>query len=105
MSNAPAIVLRNGDDVLRLLREHFRVLRERFSVSRIGLFGSWARNAAHERSDIDLLVSFDIPTFDHYMDLKLYLEDLTAHTVDVVMETALRPRLREHILKEVRYAA
>ena len=48
----------------------------RFSVRRIGLFGSYLKSTASEKSDIDLLVDFDEPTFDHYVDLKFYLDDI-----------------------------
>jgi predicted nucleotidyltransferase len=94
-----------ADTILRLLNERAVEMRERFGVVRIGLFGSWVRNEAKPDSDVDILVSLSRPTFDAYMDLKLYLEDLLGRCVDVVMVTALRPRLREHVLREVRYAA
>ena len=92
-------------EVFEVLRRQGDMLRSRFSVERIGLFGSRLRGEAGPRSDLDFLVTFRQPTFDHYMDLKLHLEDVFGVPVDVVMESALRPRLREHILREVRYAA
>ena len=98
-------MISDGRQILALLQDRRDVLRNRFAVSRVGLFGSWARNEAVATSDVDILVTFDQPTFDHYMDLKFYLEDLLKCRVDLVMESALRPRLRDHVLREVRYAA
>ena len=49
-------------------------------------------------------MEFDRPSFDNYMDLKFYLEDLLARKVDLVMADALKPRLRPVVLQEVRYA-
>ncbi len=43
-------------------------------------------------------------TFDNYMDLKFYLEDLFSTNVDLLIESAIKPRLRHHILNEVKYA-
>ncbi|AKB26790.1 Nucleotidyltransferase [Methanosarcina siciliae T4/M] len=43
-------------------------------------------------------------TFDNYMDLKFYLEDLFGREVDLVTENALRPQLKDIIMKEVVYA-
>jgi predicted nucleotidyltransferase len=76
----------------------------RFSVRRIGLFGSFSRDAAAEKSDIDLLVELEKPTFDHYMDLKFYLEDLFGRPVDLVMSETVKPRLAPFIQREVAYA-
>jgi predicted nucleotidyltransferase len=79
-------------------------LSERFSVRRIGLFGSCLRNVADEQSDIDILVELDQPSFDHYMDLKFYLEDNFNCPVDLVLADSVKPRLRPIIRREVAYA-
>jgi len=78
-------------------------MRERFSVKRIGLFGSCARDEVAGESDIDLLVEFENPTFDHYMDLKFFLEELFETQVDLVMADTLKPRLKPYIAREVIY--
>ncbi len=69
-------------------------------VRRLGLFGSSARNQADETSDLDFVVEFHKKSFDAYMDLKAYLEELFARKVDLVLRDAIKPRLREHILAE-----
>ncbi|MEX1026013.1 MAG: nucleotidyltransferase domain-containing protein [Planctomycetota bacterium] len=69
------------------------------------MFGSFARDEASEVSDVDLLVDLDEHTFDRYMDLKLYLEDLLGRRVDLVLIDGLRPRVREQILSEAIHAA
>jgi len=79
-------------------------MRVRFSVRRIGLFGSYLQGTASETSDIDLLVDFAEPTFDHYMDLKFYLEGLFERPVDLVLSDTIKPRLKPVIQKEVAYA-
>lgn len=92
------------DKILQLLKERQKTLQERFSVSRIGLFGSYVRAEVAEGSDIDLLVEFENPTFDHYMDLKFFLEKLFETPVDLVMADTLKPRLKPYIAREVIYA-
>lgn len=92
------------DKILQLLKERQETLRERYSVSRIGLFGSYVRAEVAEGSDIDLLVEFENPTFDHYMDLKFFLEELFELQVDLVMADTLKPRLKPYITREVMYA-
>ena len=94
-----------AENILKVLNEKKEIIHRRFGVKSIGLFGSWVREQASPASDIDLLVEFDQPSFDKYMDLKFYLEDLLGRPVDLVLKTALKPRLQRFILDEVRYAA
>ena len=90
--------------ILQLLREHNGLMRERFSVRQIGLFGSYVRDEAAPGSDIDLLVEFEDPTYDHYMDLKFFLEELFQVNVDLIMADTLKPRLKPYVSREVIYA-
>jgi len=78
-------------------------LSERFSVTRIGVFGSFARGEARPDSDVDILVELAEPTFDHFMDLKFLLEESLQHQVDLVMADAIKPRLKPIIEREVLY--
>jgi len=88
------------------LKEHEKLIRQKFGVKRIGIFGSFARGEEREDSDLDVLVVFEEgqKTFDNYMDLKFYLEDLFGREVDLVTERALKPQLKDIIMKEVVYA-
>ena len=88
-------------EVLDALREKSGDIRERFGVLSLRLFGSVARGEAAPGSDIDVLVDFGgPPTFDQYMDLKFFLEELLQTKVDLVTESGLRPRLRPRIEEE-----
>ncbi len=89
---------------MQLLTEHMPVLRERFDVSGLALFGSSARDSAREDSDIDILVSFDgAATSARYFGVQFYLEDLLGRPVDLVTDKALRPELRPFIEQEARH--
>jgi predicted nucleotidyltransferase len=91
---------------INTLRAHEAEIRERFGVRRIGIFGSFARGEEREGSDMDVLVEFEggRKTFDNYMDLKYFLQDLFGRSVDLVTVQALKPQLKEDILQEVVYA-
>ena len=97
-------IQRDKDYILRVIREKQSELARRFSVRRIGVFGSFARGSASAESDVDILVELAEPTFDHYMDLKFYLEEVLNRSVDLVMADTVKPRLRPIIGKEVVYA-
>lgn len=91
----------NRTTTLQLLVEHKPELARRFGVSRLALFGSVARDAAQQGSDVDVLVGFDGPaTSARYFGVQFYLEDLLGCPVDLVTEKALRPELRPFIEKE-----
>ena len=91
-------------DILEELSHRGAELKRRFSVRRIGLFGSVVRGELREGSDIDVLVELDEPTFDHYMDLKFYLQRLFGAEVDLVTVESIKPRMRAAIEEEVIYA-
>jgi hypothetical protein len=89
---------------LRLFREAAPEIKLRFGVRKIGLFGSTVRGDAGPLSDVDVLVEFEEPTFDRYMDLKFYLEDLFGRPCDLVLEGSLKEGLRGSVMGEVLYA-
>lgn len=75
-------------------------------VRRIGLFGSFVRGDQRLDSDIDLLVEFEPgrKTFDAFMELSFFLEDVLEHRIELVTVESLSPYLGPHILREVEYA-
>ena len=75
-------------------------------VKRIGLFGSFVRHEQRPESDVDLLVEFehDRKTFDAFMELSFFLEEILQRRVELVTLESLSPYLGPHILKEVEYA-
>jgi len=93
-----------SNEILSVLKNYREELSTRFSVKRIGLFGSVLHGAAAEKSDVDILVELAQPTFDHYMDLKFFLEEQLGRPVDLVLADSLKPRLKPIIAREVAYA-
>jgi predicted nucleotidyltransferase len=86
---------------LELLTRSKPELQARFGVTRLGLFGSTARDEAAIASDVDILVAFDGPaTSKRYFGVQFYLEDVLGCQVDLVTEKALRPELRSYIEQE-----
>ena len=91
----------NRDEALDLLRTHKPALAERFGVTGLALFGSFARDQTTELSDVDILVQFEIPaTSKTYFGVQFYIEDLLGRPVDLVTEKALRPELRPYVERE-----
>ena len=94
------------DTVLAGLKGNAEEIRLRFSVKALSIFGSAARDEATDKSDVDVLVVFDRKaTFDLFMDLKFYLEELLGTGVDLVTDKALRPQVRRAIEEEIIHVA
>jgi hypothetical protein len=88
--------------ILTQLENRIEEIRQRFSVKTLAVFGSVVRDEAVDSSDVDVLVVFNQrATFDIFMDLKFYLEELLGMSVDLVTDKALRPQLRRAIEKEL----
>ena len=92
-----------SDTILKTLEQNVNQINQKFHIRKLGLFGSYARGDARTNSDIDVLVEFEKPTFDGYMELKFFLEDLFHKDVDLVMKDSLKPRIKPSILAEVQY--
>ena len=92
------------DEIMHQIREHddFLILH---GIKRIGLFGSYARGEQRDDSDIDLLVEFDEgkKSYDNFMDLCFFLEELLGKKVDLLTPESLSPFIRPFIEKDVRY--
>ncbi len=74
---------------------------QHLGIKSLELFGSVARNEATESSDLDFLVEFDGPaTFDRYMELKFFLEELFDRSIDLVTKRSLKPQLQATVLEE-----
>ena len=94
--------MRKGE-AIGLLADHREDLSQ-FGVKSLALFGSVVRDKARSGSDVDILVEFEgTATFDRYMELEFFLEDLLGCPVDLVTRKALRPRLRPYVEKEAHY--
>ena len=91
----------NRHTVLNLLRAHKAILSQRFGVTDLALFGSFARDQAADDSDVDILVRFDGPaTSKRYFGVQFYIEDLLGRRVDLVTDKALRAELRPCVERE-----
>ncbi len=78
-----------GNRIIDILREQEHTLK-RYHVKRIGLFGSYAHGTPTPKSDIDLLVEFERPSFDDFMDLAASLEKLFGKKVDLLTPIGLK---------------
>jgi predicted nucleotidyltransferase len=87
---------------IEALRQYRPMLKERYGVATLGLFGSYTRNEQHRGSDLDVLVTFDqTPSLFTLVALQDELSALLGIQVDVVMPSSLKPHIGARILAEV----
>jgi len=93
-------------DILLLIEEYRNQIKA-FGVKKMGLFGSFLYDHQNTESDVDLLAEFepDKKTYDNYIHLCFFLEDLFKRRVEVITPESLSPYIGPKILNEVEYVS
>jgi len=91
------------DEIRSILRDEIDMLRKKYHVRNLSVFGSFVREEQRGQSDIDLLVEFeedaDLTLLD-FIQLRDCLGDLLGAKVDLVDKKTLKPAIGEEIIKE-----
>ncbi len=94
------------DEILKKLKDIKPDLEMEFHITKLALFGSYARNEAKKESDIDLLFEIEKDskfTLFGFAKMKSQLEDIFKIKVDLVKENGLKERLKKYVYKDVVY--
>ena len=97
----PSNIVKTTQDVLDVLRAARPQLAREFGITRLALFGSYARGEQHEDSDVDVLVEVDPSIGMRFIDLAERIEALLGVRSDVVSRRAIAPRQWERIEKDL----
>lgn len=101
-----AMTVRSKEDIFAVLEKHTQAIKS-YGVHQYGLFGSFVRNEQEHDSDIDILVEF-VPnqkTFDNFIHLAFFLEEILGRKVDLITKESLSPYIGPRILQEVEYVS
>lgn len=91
-----------NQEIVSKLKAEKKTLLDKYKVTRLGVFGSFARGEETSDSDIDILVEFtEIPGMMEFFGTEEYLEKILNRKIDLVRENAIRPELKEIIMSEV----
>ncbi len=95
----------NIDEILKLLMLNKPLLLKRFGVKDIAVFGSYIAGKQRRDSDLDIIVDIEknYKTFDNFMELKFFLEDLTKIRIDLAIKDSIRIEFRDKILRSAVY--
>ncbi|MCI0470715.1 MAG: nucleotidyltransferase family protein [Candidatus Aminicenantes bacterium] len=92
------------EEIKECVKTHKNILIQDYKIKSIGIFGSYIRGQQQDKSDLDILVDFEetIGLFK-FVALERYLSRLLGVKVDLVMKSALKPRIGARIMEEVSY--
>ncbi len=89
--------------ILQTLRRHQPELQRKYPVSRIGVFGSYARGEATAESDIDLAIEFSGPMGLNFVAMANEIEDLFGIKTDVVPKRSIKADYLPYVEKDIIY--
>ncbi len=93
-------------DILDYLKERKQEFTQKYSVSKLGIFGSFARNTQNEKSDLDIILEFTDQNINLYDTKELLKKEIRKDLhikVDICREKALNVHFREIIFSEAIY--
>lgn len=105
--SSPAIApdrIPERDRVLATLREVAPALRRKYGVTRLGLFGSVARDEATAESDIDIVLELEVPDLLAMANIKADLEAIFQRAIDLIRyRQRMNPYLKRRIDRDAIY--
>ncbi|MDO9206808.1 MAG: nucleotidyltransferase domain-containing protein [Sulfuricurvum sp.] len=89
------------EEILQYLKAHQEEFKSKYQISKIALFGSYARGENREDSDVDIAIETKLSDYFALYDFKETLEN-TFHTkVDVIrLRDKMNLSLKNRILSE-----
>jgi len=94
------------NEILDFLTINHQYIIDKYHITKLGLFGSFARDEQNKDSDVDLLIEIKEGTkniHDLKIALNLYLSKAFDRSVDLAREKYLKPHAKEYILKDTIY--
>lgn len=96
----------SADEIIAYLKKNKSLFYERFGITRIGIFGSFARSEQTLSSDIDVVIEIekDKKNIHNFLKIKRFLEEELGKKIDLGFEHSLKPIIREKVRKQIIYA-
>ena len=91
------------DTILSYLKEHKEEFKHKYGVTKLALFGSYARDEANENSDIDIAIEVIKTNFKNRMSLQYFLEKDLNKKIDLGYINTIRTSIKREIDKDIVY--
>ena len=89
--------------ILKILRQHKPELQKKYPIGKLGVFGSYARGDANEKSDIDIAVEITGPMGLSFVAMADEIEALLGIKTDVVSKGAIKTKYLPYVEKDIVY--
>nr|WP_294876367.1 nucleotidyltransferase family protein [uncultured Pedobacter sp.] len=98
--------VQNKQALIMLLKANRQKLKS-YGVLSLCIFGSFITGKFNAESDVDLLIDFDPgqKSYDNFMDLSFFLEDILGRRVELVTPQSLSKHIGPNILKQAEHVA
>ena len=94
----------NNSEILKTLGTYKEQAAGRYGITRLGIFGSYAKGEETEKSDVDIVVDLESPDIFYMVHIKEELEEVLGLSVDIVRNREkMNPFLKKHIEKDAIY--
>jgi predicted nucleotidyltransferase len=95
--------MENINSIIEILKKHKSELVDKYGLSQLAIFGSYARRQQRENSDVDILVEFNRPIGLEFIDLAEELEQILQIKVDLVSKKGIKKKYFKSIETELAY--
>lgn len=89
------------EQILDFLRQHKQEMNDRFGVTKIELFGSYACGDARGDLDLDVAIELSKNTADSYFVVLHFLRDSFNARIDLGIESNFKPIIKPYIMREI----
>ena len=91
------------NQIIQFLKKNKKFFLQKYGVVQIGLFGSYARGEETIDSDIDIAIELlsTHKNINNFFAFKHYLEEQLQKTVDLGIESTIKPVVKKRITKEL----
>lgn len=97
--------MKTTNDYITILRKYLSTKADAYGITKIGIFGSVARNEQTEDSDVDVCVEMKKPDLFTMVHIKEELQELFGKPVDIVrLRNNMNPMLLKQIKRDGIYA-
>ena len=94
----------NNSEILKTLGTYKEHAAGRYGITRLGIFGSYAKGKETEKSDVDIIVDLESPDIFYMVHIKEELEEVLGLSVDIVRNRdKMNPFLKKNIEKDAIY--
>ena len=93
------------ETILQRLKEVKPLLQEKYHLTELAIFGSYARDEQTAKSDLDIMVKFEYPDYRNLCNTAYTLYDLfPGLEVQIVSKGAIKPKYFEYVKPDLIYA-